>query len=345
MSLPPHTFSVAPMLDWTDRHCRAFHRTLSRKALLYTEMITSGALLHGDRARHLDFSAHEQPVALQLGGSDPAALAECARMGEDWGYSEINLNCGCPSSRVQSGAFGACLMATPDVVARNVAAMRGAVSVPVTVKHRIGIDDLDSYEALHRFISTVSQAGCQTFIVHARKAWLSGLSPKQNREVPPLRYDVVSRLKLDFPHLNIVLNGGIVTLEDAGKHLSWADGVMLGRAAYQTPYLLARVDGEVFGTATLPPSRREVLESFRPYLEEQLERGVYLSRLLRPTLGLFAGHSGARHWKRTISEQAYREGAGLEVLDAALRGIPGAVLDTRELLPPGELRPLALSQT
>ena len=344
MSLPSHTFSVAPMLDWTDRHCRAFHRALSSKALLYSEMITTGALLHGDAARHLDFSAREQPVALQLGGSDPAALAECARMGEAWGYSEINLNCGCPSDRVQSGAFGACLMATPDVVARSVEAMRGAVSLPVTVKHRTGIDNLDSDEHLHRFVSTLALSGCQSFIVHARKAWLSGLSPKQNREIPPLRYGAVQQLKADFPHLKIILNGGLLTLEDASKHLSWADGVMLGRAAYQTPYLLARVDSEIFGEPTPPPSRREVLDSFRPYLAKQLEQDVYLSRLLRPTLGLFAGHSGARHFKRTISEQAHKPGAGLEVLDEALRGIPDAVLDTRELLPPREPRPLALSE-
>ncbi|AWN24089.1 tRNA dihydrouridine(20/20a) synthase DusA [Deinococcus irradiatisoli] len=336
----PHTFSVAPMLDWTDRHCRAFHRLLSRRALLYTEMITTGALLHGDQARHLDFSESEHPVALQLGGSDPTALAECARLGEAWGYDEINLNCGCPSDRVQSGSFGACLMATPDVVARGVEAMRGAVQVPVTVKHRIGIDDLDEYHHLHHFISTVSAAGAETFIVHARKAWLSGLSPKENREIPPLRYDVVQQLKADFPQLTFVLNGGIQNLDDARTHLSWADGVMLGRAAYQNPYLLAAVDRDVFGKKSLPPSRREVVEALRPYVEAQLTQGVYLSRILKHTLGLFAGHSGARHWKRTISERAFKEGAGLEVLDAALSGIPDAVLDSRELLAPA--RELAL---
>ncbi len=335
-ALPPHTFSVAPMLDWTDRHCRAFHRTLSRRALLYSEMITTGALLHGDQARHLDFSPCEHPVALQLGGSDPAALAECARLGEAWGYDEINLNCGCPSDRVQSGSFGACLMATPDVVARGVEAMRGAVNIPVTVKHRIGIDDLDRYEHLFGFVQAVAEAGGETFIVHARKAWLSGLSPKQNREVPPLRYDVVQRLKADFPQLNIVLNGGLQTLPDAAAQLQWADGVMLGRAAYQNPYLLAAVDRDLFGSASLPPSRREVTEAFRPYIEQQLSQGVYLSRVLKHTLGLFAGHSGARHWKRTISERAFKEGAGLEVLDAALSGIPNAVLDSRELLSPRE---------
>jgi tRNA-dihydrouridine synthase A len=340
--LPPHTFSparfsVAPMLDWTDRHCRAFHRSLTKRALLYTEMITTGALLNGDQARHLDFSKIEHPVALQLGGSESAALAESARLGEQWGYDEINLNCGCPSDRVQSGAFGACLMATPDIVARGVEAMRGATSLPVTVKHRIGIDDLDSYEHLVKFVGTVAQAGCQTFIVHARKAWLSGLSPKENREIPPLRYDVVQQLKTDFPALTIVLNGGLQTLDDARQALSWADGAMLGRAAYQNPYLLAAVDSQVFGAATLPPSRREVIEDFIPYIEEQLAQDVYLSRLLRPVLGLFAGHSGARHWKRTISEQAHKPGRGLEVLHQAMTGIPDAVLDTRELLPPPRL--------
>ena len=218
-SFGPQRFSVAPMLDWTDRHCRFFHRTLSKRALLYTEMITTGALLRGDRARHLDFSPAEHPLALQLGGSDAAALADCARLGEEWGYDEINLNCGCPSDRVQSGAFGACLMATPEVVARAVEAMRGATSLPVTVKHRIGIDALDSYEHLLTFVNTVAAAGCETFIVHARKAWLSGLSPKQNREVPPLRYDVVRQLSQDFPELRFVLNGGLQTLEDAQEHL------------------------------------------------------------------------------------------------------------------------------
>lgn len=331
---PSYRLSVAPMLDWTDRHCRAFHRTLTQNTLLYTEMVTTGALLHGDQARHLDFSAVEHPVALQLGGSDPQALAECARLGEAWGYDEINLNCGCPSDRVQSGSFGACLMATPEVVARSVEAMRGAVSVPVTVKHRIGIDELDSYEHLSGFVEPVAAAGCVVFIVHARKAWLQGLSPKENREIPPLRYDVVQRLKADFPALKFVLNGGVGSLAQAREHLAWADGVMIGRAAYQTPYLLAQADSLIFGQDRLPPTRREAIIAFLPYVEEQLTRGVYLSRIMRHTLGLFAGHSGARHWKRTLSEQAYKEGAGLEVIERALAGIPDAVLDTRELLPP-----------
>lgn len=326
----PRRLSVAPMLDWTDRHCRTFHRTLTARSLLYTEMVTTGAILRGDRQRHLDFSPAEHPLALQLGGSDPRALAECARIAQDWGYDEVNLNCGCPSDRVQSGRFGACLMATPEVVARCVEAMRAATHLPVTVKHRIGIDDLDSYEHLHHFVAVVAGAGCEEFTVHARKAWLSGLSPKENREVPPLRYEVVRRLKEDFPTLKIVLNGGVHSLAEAQEHLLWADGVMIGRAAYQTPYLLAAADALIFGEDTPPPSRREVIAAFLPYVDEQLARGVFLSRIMRAALGLFAGHSGARHWKRTLSEEACRPGAGLEVIERALGGIPDAVLDACE---------------
>lgn len=327
--LPAHRLSVAPMLDWTDRHCRAFHRTLTRRTLLYTEMVTTGAVLHGDRERHLGFSGAEHPVALQLGGSDPAALAECARLAEDRGYDEVNLNCGCPSGRVQSGAFGACLMGTPDVVARAVEAMRAATRLPVTVKHRIGIDDLDSYAHLTRFVSTVAEAGCQTFIVHARKAWLSGLSPKENREIPPLRYELVQQLKADFPHLNIVLNGGILSLESAWERLTWADGVMIGRAAYQDPYLLATADRDVFGENAAPPTRREAIEAFLPYVAEGLEAGQPLNRMMKHTLGLFAGQPGARHWKRTLSERGHLPGAGLEVVREALAGVPESVLDAR----------------
>ncbi|SMB89409.1 tRNA dihydrouridine(20/20a) synthase DusA [Deinococcus hopiensis] len=326
-TLPPHRLSVAPMMDWTDRHCRAFHRTLSRRTLLYTEMVTTGALLHGDRERHLGFSAVEHPVALQLGGSDPAALAECARIAQDWGYDEVNLNCGCPSDRVQSGAFGACLMGTPDVVARAVEAMRGATHLPVTVKHRIGIDDLDSYEHLSHFVRTVEAAGCETLIVHARKAWLSGLSPKENREIPPLRYEVVRQLKADFPHLTLVLNGGVLSLEDAQEHLTWADGVMIGRAAYSGPYILATADRDVFGEDVTPPTRREAIEAYLPYVAARLEEGQPLNRMMKHTLGLFAGQPGARHWKRTVSEQGHRPGAGLEVVREALAGVPESVLD------------------
>ena len=317
------------MMDWTDRHCRVFHRLLSRRALLYTEMVTTGALLHGNAARHLNFDPSEHPVALQLGGSDPVALVVAAKMGEDRGYDEINLNVGCPSDRVQNGAFGACLMATPDVVAEGVAAMRGAVKIPVTVKHRIGIDDLDSHEELHHFISTVAAAGCETFIVHARKAILKGLSPKQNREIPPLRYDMVQRLKEDFPELTVVLNGGVKTLNDTQTHLSWADGVMIGRGAYQHPYLLAGVDSQIFGEDRLPPTRREVLDAYLPYAEEMLSQGVYLSHLTRHILGLFSGQPGARHWKRTLSERSHLPGAGVEVILDAVAAIPDGVLDTR----------------
>lgn len=327
--LPPHTLSVAPMMDWTDRHCRVFHRTLTRRTLLYTEMITTGAILHGDRQRHLGFDSAEHPLALQLGGSDPAALAECARIAQDWGYDEVNLNCGCPSDRVQNGSFGACLMATPDVVARAVAAMRGATSLPVTVKHRIGIDDLDSYDHLTRFVSTVADAGSDTFIVHARKAWLSGLSPKENREVPPLRYEVVQQLKADFPHLKIVLNGGVLTLEAAQEHLAWADGVMVGRAAYQNPYILAAADRDVFGEVAPTPTRREAIEAFLPYVAAQVQQGQPLNRMMRHTLGLFAGQAGARHWKRALSEKGHLPGAGLEVVQEALAGVPESVLDAR----------------
>ncbi|MFC5848664.1 tRNA dihydrouridine(20/20a) synthase DusA [Deinococcus petrolearius] len=338
---PPHTLSVAPMLDWTDRHCRMFHRTLTRRTLLYTEMVTTGAIIHGDRERHLGFSAPEHPLALQLGGSDPAALAECARMAEDRGYDEVNLNCGCPSDRVQSGAFGACLMATPDVVARAAGAMIAATRLPVTVKHRIGIDDLDSYEHLTHFVGTVAQSGVTTFIVHARKAWLSGLSPRENREIPPLRYDVVRQLKADFPELTIVLNGGILSLDAARDALTWADGAMIGRAAYQEPYLLAAADRDLFGEPGVPVTRREAIEAYLPYVAAQLAQGQPLNRMLKHTLGLFAGQPGARHWKRTISEQGHKPGAGLEVVQAALAGVPDEVLDARA----GETAPQPAQET
>ena len=334
--LPPHTLSVAPMMDWTDRHCRVFHRTLTRRTLLYTEMVTTGAIIHGDRERHLGFDAAEHPVALQLGGSDAAALAECAQIAEDWNYDEVNLNCGCPSDRVSSGSFGACLMGTPDVVARAVEAMRGATRLPVTVKHRIGIDDLDSYDHLTGFVRTVEAAGCETFIVHARKAWLSGLSPKENREIPPLRHEVVRQLKADFPHLTVVLNGGILTLDAAQDALAWADGVMIGRAAYSDPFILARADQDVFGEDTLPVTRREAILAFLPYVAAQLEHGQPLNRMMKHTLGLFAGQPGARHWKRTISEQGHKPGAGLEVVQAALDGVPDMVLDAQ---PGAEVQP------
>lgn len=322
-----HRLSVAPMMDWTDRHDRYFLRLLSKRTRLYTEMVTTGAILHGDKGRHLDYSPEEHPLALQLGGSDPAQLAECARIAEQWGYDEVNLNVGCPSDRVQNGMFGACLMAKPDLVARCVEAMRGATRLPVTVKHRLGIDDLDSYELLTHFIRTVSGAGCDTFIVHARKAFLQGLSPKENRDVPPLRYEVVRQLKTDFPHLTLSLNGGVKSLDEARAHLEWADGVMIGREAYQNPYMLALADSRIFGEEGPAPTRRQVVEALLPYAEAMLSRGEHLSRLTRHILGLFAGQPGARGWRRVLSERACRPGAGMEVLQDALAQVPARVLD------------------
>ncbi|MBD9361411.1 tRNA dihydrouridine(20/20a) synthase DusA [Methylomonas fluvii] len=313
-----YRFSVAPMLDWTDRHCRYFHRTLSRHALLYTEMVTTGAILHGNRDRHLQFSSEEHPLALQLGGSNPADLAECAKIAADYGYDEINLNVGCPSDRVQNGRFGACLMAEPELVAECVAAMRQAVSMPVTVKSRIGIDDRDSYAELTQFIQPLAAAGCDTFIVHARKAWLSGLSPKQNRDVPPLRYDVVLQLKHDFPMLNIVINGGIESLESSQELLKHVDGVMLGREVYHNPYLLAEVDRRLFNDEHAIPSRQETVLALLPYIEQQLQQGVRLHCITRHMLGLFHGVDGARAWRRHLSENATRFGAGSQVVLDAL---------------------------
>jgi len=313
--------SIAPMLDWTDRFCRYFLRLISRHTLLYTEMVTSGALLHGDRARFLRFDPAEHPLALQLGGSDPLELAACARLGEAWGYDEINLNLGCPSDRVRSGCFGACLMAEPERVAAGVRAMREAVAVPVTVKHRIGIDARDSYAELCHFVGTLAAAGCEVFIVHARKAWLQGLSPKENREVPPLRYEVVHRLKQDFPQLQILLNGGITTLEQAAGHLRHLDGVMIGREAYQHPWMLAEADRRIFGTDRVPASRRAVLEAYLPFVAQALGEGVPLGHITRHLLGLFQGVPGARAWRRYLSEQAHRPGAGLEVLRQAAQRV------------------------
>ncbi|NIA70411.1 tRNA dihydrouridine(20/20a) synthase DusA [Pelagibius litoralis] len=306
------------MMDWTDRHERAFLRTISQRALLYTEMVTTGAILHGDRDRFLAFDDVEHPVALQLGGSDPDDLAACAREGALRGYDEINLNLGCPSDRVQRGRFGACLMTEPDLVADCVAAMIGAVDIPVTVKTRIGVDEQDSYEALQAFVETIAAAGCRSFTIHARKAWLSGLSPKQNREVPPLRYEVVYALKRDFADLEIVLNGGVQTLEEAEAHLQQVDGVMIGRAAYQTPYILAEADRRIFDEPVAPRSREQIVEDFLPYVERQLCLGVPLKSITRHMLGLFNGLPGARAWRRHLSEEAHLPGAGPEVVLAAL---------------------------
>ncbi len=309
--------AVAPMLDWTDRHCRYFLRLITRHTLLYTEMVTTGALIHGDRERHLGFDPMEHPVALQLGGADPKAMALCARLGADWGYDEININVGCPSDRVQNGRFGACLMAEPQMVADCVAAMKAAVEVPVTVKSRIGIDERDSYGELVDFVGQVAEAGCDALIVHARKAWLQGLSPRENREIPPLRYDWVQRLKGDFPSLALVINGGIQTLDAAVELLGGLDGVMIGREAYQNPWMLARADRLIFGGPAPIPSRLEVLERFLPYVERGLAAGVRLNAMTRHILGLFQGQPGARAWRRHLSENAHRTDAGLEVLRAA----------------------------
>ncbi len=316
--LNPHLFCVAPMMDWTDVHERTFLRLITRHALLYTEMVTTGAVLHGDRQRLIGFGDAEHPVALQLGGAEPASLAEAARIGEDFGYDEINLNSGCPSDRVQSGRFGACLMAEPDLVADCVAAMRAATALPVTVKCRIGIDDQDPEETFLGFVDRVASAGCTTFIVHARKAWLKGLSPKENRDVPPLDYGLVYRLKRERPALQIIINGGIASLDDAEGHLSYLDGVMLGRTAYQSPYVLADVDRRFFGDARPQLSRHEILESFLTYMEEQCARGVPLYAMARHLLGLFQGMPGARAWRRHISENGHKQGAGIQVIrDAA----------------------------
>jgi tRNA-dihydrouridine synthase A len=316
----PWRFCVAPMMDWTDRHCRFFHRQLTKRARLYTEMVTSAAIKHGDRCRLLGFDPIEHPVALQLGGSDPEELARASEIGLSFGYDEINLNCGCPSERVQSGRFGACLMAEPELVAACVAAMRGAVGddVPVTVKCRIGIDDQDSETELARFIECVAAGGCSTFIVHARKAWLQGLSPKENREVPPLDYDRVHRLKAAFPELTIVINGGIATIGEASAHLKAVDGVMLGRAAYKSPALLGTVDGSLFWGDCTPPSPRAVLEGMLEYVAAELERGTRLSSVTRHMTGLMNGRPGARLFRRLLAEESVKLGAGLDALKAAL---------------------------
>jgi tRNA-dihydrouridine synthase A len=307
------------MMDYTDRHCRYFHRQLSRRARLYTEMVTTGALLHGDVTRHLDFDPAEHPVALQLGGSERDDLAHCARLGQRWGYDEINLNCGCPSERVQRGAFGACLMAEPALVADCVRAMRDAVSIPVTVKHRIGIDRRDDYDFVRDFVGALHDAGCEVFIVHARNAWLKGLSPKENREVPPLRHEVVQRLAADFPRAQFVLNGGIESLRQAAALPPGLAGVMLGRAAYHDPYLLAGVDGEFFGAAGPPPSRAEVAAAMSAYVERQASGGVPPRAVLRHLLGLYHGQHGARNWRRLLSDPAFVGRHGAQALQAAAR--------------------------
>ena len=317
-NLPAHRFSVAPMLDWTDRHCRYFHRQLSREALLYTEMVTTGAIIHG-KGDYLAWNQQEQPVALQLGGSNPLALAQCAELAQARGYNEVNLNVGCPSDRVQNGRFGACLMGEAALVADAVKAMRDRVSIPVTVKTRIGIDDQDSYAFLCDFIRQVSeQGGCEMFIIHARKAWLSGLSPKENREIPPLDYERVYQLKRDFPHLTISINGGIKSLAEAKVHLQHVDGVMVGREAYQNPGMLAQVDRELFGSDIPAVDPVAVVRSMYPYIERELAQGTYLGHITRHMLGLFQGIPGARQWRRYLSENAHKAGANVETVEAAL---------------------------
>lgn len=313
--------SVAPMMKCTDRHDRYFLRLIAPHILLYTEMITTGALLHGDYQRLLAFDPLEHPVALQLGGSNPDELARCARMGEEAGYDEINLNVGCPSDRVKSGRFGACLMLDPPLVADCIAAMQSVVRVPVTVKCRIGVDYQDSYEDLTRFVQLISQAGCQVFIIHARKAWLNGLSPRQNREVPPLCYDVVHQVKQDFPHLTIVINGGIKTVIDIKEQLQVVDGIMIGREAYSNPYWLADIEKNFFPTETTLLKRQQVIEKLIPYIDTQLKNNIKLSGITRHLSGLFQGQSGARKWRRYLSETAHRPGAGTQILMEALQHI------------------------
>ena len=308
------------MMDWTDRHCRHFHRLLSRHARLYTEMVTTGALLHGDVPRHLDFDAMEHPVALQLGGSEPADLAHCAKLGQQWGYDEINLNCGCPSERVQRGAFGACLMAEPQLVRDCVKAMVDAVSVPVTVKHRIGIDKGESYEFVRDFVGTVAEGGCEVFIVHARNAWLKGLSPKENREVPPLRYELVHRLKRDFPRLTIAINGGIKDGEEVARQLDALDGVMIGREAYHNPWWLASWDAQFFGGEPPARSREDVEAAMVAYMErQQREHGVHWHAIARHMMGLYNGLPGARRWRQVWSDHRVKDLPAHEVMALAHR--------------------------
>jgi tRNA-dihydrouridine synthase A len=313
-----HRFSVAPMMDWTDRHCRVFHRLMTRRARLYTEMLTTGAIIHGDRARLLGFDQSEHPVALQLGGSDPCDLATAARIGEDFGYDEINLNVGCPSDRVKDGRFGACLMAEPALVAEGVAAMKHAVKIPVTVKCRIGIDDQDPEMALDVLARAVVAAGADALIVHARKAWLNGLSPKENRDIPPLDYDRVYRLKKVLPDVPIIINGGIGSVAEAKAHLGYVDGVMLGRAAYQDPWRLLTVDSELFGEAAPHAGMKDVFEAMMPYLEQQLAQGTRLHSMTRHFVGAFHGVPGARAFRRHLAENGVRQGADARVLRDAI---------------------------
>ncbi|MGH1486684.1 MAG: tRNA dihydrouridine(20/20a) synthase DusA [Cellvibrionaceae bacterium] len=314
-------FCVAPMMDWSDHHCRFLWRLISKQALLYTEMVTTGALLQGDKERFLHYNDCEHPLALQLGGSNPSDLAKCARLAEQWGYDEVNLNCGCPSDRVQNGMIGACLMAHPSLVADCIKAMQDAVDIPVTIKHRIGIDDMDDYQGLINFVDNVAEVGCKTFIVHARKAWLQGLSPKQNREVPPLIYDNVYQLKKERPDLSIIINGGIKSLDECEEQLQHVDGVMIGREAYSNPYLLAEVDQRLFGSTQNIPCRKQIMLNYIDYCEKEIKQGTRLHHMSKHILGLFQGEKGARLFRRHISENAYKKEAGIDVLKVALEKI------------------------
>ena len=309
------------MLDWTDKHCRYFHRLLTKHAVLYTEMVTTGALLHGQTERYLSFNQAEHPVALQIGGSEPIEMAKCAVLAADFGYDEVNINVGCPSPRVQKGSFGACLMAEPQLIADCVAHMQAKVSIPVTVKNRIGIDDQEDYEGLHQFVSTAAAAGCKTFIIHARKAWLKGLSPKENREIPPLRYELVYQLKQEFPQLEIIINGGITTLEACQLHLQQVSGVMIGREAYHNPWLLSSVDSEIYGAVDSYTNPYAVLEDLLMYIEQQQAQGVQLSHIGRHILGLFQGLPGARQWRRHLSENMHRPEADLYLFKEAMKKV------------------------
>ena len=315
---PDRKFCVAPMLDWTDRHCRYFMRLISEQAVLYTEMITTGAILYGDTDYHLAMNPEEHPVALQLGGSDPADLAKACVLASHYDYAEINLNCGCPSDRVQNGMFGAVMMKNAQITADCVAAMQDAVDLPVTVKHRIGVDDFDSYEFLCEFVETLAATGCTTFLVHARKAWLKGLSPKQNREIPELNYDLVYQLKKDYPQLEIIINGGVTDLAQSQQHLQQLDGVMVGREAYTNPYLLATVDQQIYGSEAPVKSRQKIAEEFLQYVDNELAKGTKLQAMTRHILGLFHGMPGARQYRRHISENAYKPDASIDVLTTAL---------------------------
>lgn len=322
--LPPRRLAVAPMIDWTDRHCRFFHRQITKHTWLYTEMITTGAILHGDSERHLQFSDIEHPIALQLGGSDPLELASAAKKGEQWGYDEINLNCGCPSERVQKGSFGACLMDEPNLVADCVKAMKDVVDVDVTVKHRIGINDVQSYDYLSHFVGVVADAGCKTFIVHARNAILKGLSPKENREIPPLKYEYAYQLKKEFPNLEILINGGIKTYDEIDLHLQHVDGVMIGREAYHNPYMMLEFDQRYYGSQEAKATRLEVIQNMIPYIQDQLQRfgengkGLKLNSITRHMLGLTVGLIGARAYRQILSDSKRLNASGPELLLEAL---------------------------